>query len=214
MGQGKPMDMTKDFRKLCVGDEVVMPPKPEPRGAQRGERSEPSWYAVSCTSGREREVREDLEAIGADAAWYPIKIVRTKIARGRRQGQVIERETASVRGYVLFRVSGFAQWDIILDRKHISRALGGADPVRLRDADIERMEQTPLLLQDMVDREREAMMIRTGDTVRIVSGAFKDFSMVVMKATDKVVFGEVDIFGRPTPVDLHPLLVAKVASQA
>ncbi|TMV65043.1 hypothetical protein FGG78_33890 [Thioclava sp. BHET1] len=214
MGQGKQMTITKDFRELRIGDVVQLPPKPEPRGAQRGARSEPSWYAVSCMSGKEREVKLDLEAIGVDMAWYPIKVVRTRIARGRRAGQILERKTALVRGYVLFRVSGFAQWDIILDRKHVTRALGGAAPVRLCDSDIERMEQTPKLLQDMADREREAATIRPGDTVRVVSGAFRDFTMVVRKVNEKTVSGEVDIFGRPTPVDLHPLLVSKVRTQA
>ena len=201
-----------NYLDLKVGDKLPARPVEDRRGAQSGAMSEPSWFVLNCHSNSERGVKDDLVELGVDEAWFPTKKITWRPSKGPLRNKLQSRITACVAGYVLFRVSGFPQWDLLLQVDHVIRALGGVNPIRLRDEDIMGMNQMPKRLQDLVDAEREAMTIKVGDPIEIVAGAMTGWTCRV-SGIGPVLLCEVDFLGGPRLIKVRPEFARKVKEE-
>ena len=76
------------------------------------------------------------------------------------------------------------------------------NPQSLNDAEIKRIIGSFDADDDSVE-EMEEMPFKVGDSVKVTDGPFKDFNGLVQEINDKNrIKVNVNIFGRPTPIEL------------
>ena len=81
------------------------------------------------------------------------------------------------------------------------------NPQSLNDAEIKRIVGSFDPDDDSVD-EIEEIPFKVGDSVKVTDGPFKDFNGLIQEINDKNrIKVNVNIFGRPTPIELNFLQV-------
>lgn len=162
------------------------------------------WHGLLCEPQRETVAADGLLTRLRLSVYLPRYIQRVASGNGRRQPVL----RLVVRGYLFMPASiGFqVPWAHIRATPGIRGRGYVADtdgkPATITDTEIERL------------REHEAYMNQpvpvilpyagsVGDKVRVVDGPFSGFSGVVVEiAKDGRISVEIDLFGRPTPVDM------------
>ncbi|MDK4704316.1 transcription termination/antitermination protein NusG [Rhizobium sp. CNPSo 4062] len=163
------------------------------------------WFAVRVMSGREIAVKNALDDAGVEAL-VPMR----KGPEYRRRGRVIPSKMIPVMtSYVLvrFMISDEAFLGI-QGIEHVIGILGGCiNPRRVPNSEVNRFKA--LADDGSLDWERQTVVFKIGETVRVASGPFASLCGKIVSCRDDgrgdaVI--EIDIFGRTTPT-LMPLAI-------
>jgi transcriptional antiterminator NusG len=172
------------------------------------------WYIVHTYSGHEAKARQALleraKALGKEDAFDEILIPEETVVEVAKGG---ERKTSKRKffpGYVLVRMDlDDDTWHIVKDTPKITGFVGGGDrPTPIDDDEVAKMTQQ---MQEGAVKPKPKIQFEEGESVRVVSGPFANFSGFVDEVLpDKEkVRVMVQVFGRATPVMLDYTNVEK-----
>ncbi len=162
--------------------------------------AEANWYVVHTYSGYENKVKADIEKT-IENRHLEDEILEVRIP----MEDVIEirngaRKTVQKKlfpGYVLINMyMNDDTWYVVRNTRGVTGFVGpGSKPVPLTDR-----EMRPLGIQS----ENYVYDFKTGDTVSVISGVWKDTVGVIqaMNENKQTVTINVELFGRETPVEI------------
>lgn len=170
------------------------------------------WYVIHTYSGYENKVKANLErriaSMNMQDKIFQVLVPTTEeieIKEGKRR--IAKRRIYP--GYVLVEmIMDDDSWYVVRNTPGVTGFVGaGARPVPLTE------EEVRMILQEAQEEApRLRIAYQRGDTVRITSGPFQEFTGVVeeiLPEREKVRV-RVSIFGRETPVELDFTQVEKV----
>ncbi|RZB34368.1 MAG: transcriptional antiterminator NusG [Desulfobacteraceae bacterium Eth-SRB1] len=172
------------------------------------------WYIVHVYSGFESKVKMALEeriASSPHREKFGEVVVPTEQIVELVKGKKKESSRKFYPGYILVKMElDDETWHLINDTAKVSGFLGGRKkPTPISDDEaqhiLSRMEAGKL-------KPQPKFLFESGDEVRVIDGPFTNFNGMVEevnpeKGKIKVL---VSIFGRPTPVELEFVQVAKL----
>ncbi len=175
--------------------------------------SEKKWYIVHTYSGHEAKAKQSLleraRTFHREADFDEILIPEEKVV------EVVKGEKRTSKrkffpGYILVRMNLTDEtWHIVKDTPRITGFVGpGEKPSPLPDEDVAKMTQQ---IKEGAAKPKPRIVFEQGESVRVVSGPFANFSGYV----DEVVPDKekvrvmVQVFGRATPVMLDYASVEK-----
>ena len=172
------------------------------------------WYIVHTYSGHEAKARQSLleraKALGKEDAFDEILIPEETVVEVAKGG---ERKTSKRKffpGYVLVRMDlDDDTWHIVKDTPKVTGFVGsGERPTPIDDDEVAKMTQQ---MQEGAVKPKPKIQFEEGESVRVISGPFANFSGFVDEVLpDKEkVRVMVQVFGRATPVMLDYTNVEK-----
>jgi len=171
------------------------------------------WFAVQVYSNFEdkveRMLRENIERAGLDDKFGEIMVPREEVVE-LRDGQKVTSQRKFFPGYVLVQMEmNDETWHVVKDTRQVSGFLGsGGKPRPMPQREVDALVHQ---IEEGIERPKPKVLFEVGEAVRVIDGPFASFNGVVEevmeeKAKLKV---SVSIFGRPTPVELEYIQVAK-----
>ena len=166
------------------------------------------WYVVKVQSNREKSIRESiLRRIRRDelGVFFGDIVIAVERVVDNKQGKRRVTEQKLFPGYLLVQmVLNDETWFLVRNVSGVGDFTGTAGkPIPLGDAEAARIVQQQ---QDVVvEPARSLPVFNLGDRVKICDGGFEGFTGVVGSVDDSSgrVSVLIEIFGRPTPVDLE-----------
>jgi transcriptional antiterminator NusG len=168
--------------------------------------SEKKWYIVHTYSGHEAKAKQALleraRTFHREADFDEILIPEEKVV------EVVKGEKRTSKrkffpGYILVRMNLTDEtWHIVKDTPRITGFVGaGEKPSPIPDEDVAKMTQQ---IQEGAAKPKPRIVFEQGESVRVVSGPFANFSGFVdeVLADKEKVRVMVQVFGRATPVML------------
>ena len=173
------------------------------------EQNEKKWYVIRAISGKEKKVKEYLDAeLSHNVALQNLisqVLIPTEKVYSVRNGKKVSKERNYLPGYVLIEAILDAEvMHLIKETPNVMGFLGtrGGDPDPLRASEVKR-------ILGKVDEMTEAgegseLEFIVGETVTVNDGPFSSFSGVIEEVNDekKKLKVMVKIFGRKTPLEL------------
>jgi transcription termination/antitermination protein NusG len=166
------------------------------------------WYIIHTYSGYEAKAKKSLleraQLAGKEDMFDEILIPEeTVVAVVKGKKRTSKRKFFP--GYIIVRMELTEEtWHVVKDTPRITGFVGGADdkPTPISDEEVERMTQR---MKEGVDREKPKIEFEQGETVRVISGPFANFSGVVddVRPEKEKLRVMVQVFGRATPVELE-----------
>lgn len=183
-----------------------------------GEKEQKQWYVIRAIGGKERKVKEYIEAEIRNSHledYISQVLIPTEKIYQIRNGKKISKERVSYPGYVLIEATLVGEIPFIL--RNTPNVLGF-----LGDTKATSMVATPLRPHEVsrilgrVDElnageEENEIPFVVGETVKVTEGPFSTFSGTI-EAVDnerKKLTVSVKIFGRKTPMELSFMQVEK-----
>lgn len=176
---------------------------------------EKQWYVLKVQSNRERTIRDSiLRRVNRDGLeeFFGEIIIPTEKIVETKAGKKKVREQKLYPGYIMVHMAlNDDTWYVVRDTTGVGDFTGAAGkPIPMQEHEINRM----LGLEETKTDEPTKVKIdlTTGENVKIKEGPFESFEGAVEsieEASGKVVV-LIEIFGRPTPVDLEYWQVEKV----
>ncbi len=173
------------------------------------------WYVLKVQSNRERTIRDSLlRRIKRDhlEEYFGEIIIPTEKVVETKSGKKRVREQRLYPGYVMIQmILNDDSWYLVRDTSGVGDFTGAAGkPIPMKDEEIERM-----LGQEETKEEEPAKVkidLAVGDTIKINEGTFESFegSVEAIDDTSGKISVLIEIFGRPTPVELEHWQVEKV----
>ena len=160
-----------------------------------------SWFCLRVMSGREFIVEKSLSDANVEAI-----VPQRKGEEIRKRGRVIPAPLLPViPGYVLARcVPSAAAISGLRNVQHVASVVGkGEIPYRVPIDFINRF--IDLAVTGEYDYRRTETDLKVGSQIRVIDGPFASFPAVVTgidRAKEGRIDVEINIFGRPTPVEL------------
>ena len=184
------------------------------------EKDQKQWYVVRAIGGKERKVKEYIEAEIRHRhleEYISQVLIPTEKVYSIRNGKKISKEKVSYPGYVLVEAVFVGEIPLIL--RNVPGVLGFLGDTKESSR---KMEATPLRPQEVsrilgrVDEmsageEENEIPFFVGETVKVTDGPFATFSGTI-EAVDndrKKLTVSVKIFGRKTPMELSFMQVEK-----
>jgi transcriptional antiterminator NusG len=177
--------------------------------------SQLKWYVVRAVSGKEKKVKQYLEAeinrLGISHLIPQVLIPMEKYFQ-MKDGKKIAKERNYYPGYVLIEADLDAELQHVI--KNINSVIGflgdkAGTPVPMRQAEVNRI----LGKVDEMAEQSEVMNVThyVGEQVKVTDGPFNGFSGVIEEVNDekKKLKVMVKIFGRRTPLELNYMQVEK-----
>jgi transcriptional antiterminator NusG len=178
------------------------------------ETTEKKWYVVRAISGKEKKVKEYLEAeinrLGLQSLISQVLIPTEKVYQIRK-GKKISKERNYFPGYVLIEAALTGEIPHII--KNIPNVLGflgtKGEPDPLRPSEVNRILGKVDELAEMGEEVNVPFII--GETVTVTDGPFNSFTGVIEEINEekKKLKVMVKIFGRKTPLELSFMQVEK-----
>ncbi len=176
--------------------------------------AERKWYIVHTYSGFEERVAETLrqraEALGMGDKFGEVRIPTETIVE-LKGGKKRETQRKFFPGYILVEMEmSDAAWHVVKNTPKVTGFVGtGKKPTPLTQEDVDRIVEQ---VESAKEKPKPKYVFEKGEPVKIIDGAFSNFSGVVEdvnldRSTLKVM---VTIFGRQTPVELKFLQVEKL----
>lgn len=172
--------------------------------------SEPTliWYVLKVQTNRENSIRKSLERRIARedlGEYFGQIIIPTERIVETKGGKKKVREQKLYPGYVMIQmILNDETWYLVRDTSGVGDFTGAAGkPHPMDESEVERM----LGLEQQKEEEPTKVKIefRVGDVVKITTGPFETFEGEIDsidEATGKISV-LIEIFGRPTPVELE-----------
>lgn len=174
------------------------------------------WYVLRAIGGKEKKVKEYIEAEIANAGlleYVSQVLVPAEKVYQVRNGKKIAKERNFLPGYVLIEAALIGEIPHIL--RNVPNVIGflgdvkGGDPVPMRQSEINRILGT---VDDATDAPEEYdIPYVVGETVKVTDGPFNGFSGIIEDINEekKKLKVMVKIFGRKTPLELNFMQVEK-----
>jgi transcriptional antiterminator NusG len=201
-------------------EDLLVEEAPRPRRESPYDRPG-SWYVVHTQSGYEKKVKSNLgNRIGSmnmEDSIFEIVIPMEDVVEFKNGKKVVVQKKVYP-GYLYVRCFlDDHSWDVIRNTPGITGFVGtGGKPVPLSRRDVE----AALSVEDDVDvdgtsatkRQRPKLEYEVGESVRVKTGPFADFSGQIAEINEDQLKVKVlvNIFGRETPVELEFAEVAKL----
>ena len=176
---------------------------------------EKKWYVVRALSGKEKKVKEYLEAeinkLGLNDQVSQVLIPTEKVYQVRK-GKPIHKERSFFPGYILIYAALDGEVEHII--KGVTGVIGflgtnDGQPIPLRSDEVSRI----LGKVDELSESSEEVNVPyyVGEPVKVIDGPFNGFSGIVEEVYDekKKLKVMVKIFGRKTPIELRFIQVEK-----
>ncbi len=174
------------------------------------------WYSLRVISGKERKIKERIDAEMVRNNWTDFVtqvVVPSEKVYKMRGGKKVVAERNMMPGYILVEAmpSMFSGEVVsaITNLQNVIHFLGKNTPTPLNTSEVNRLLGKVDDSQDLGETMLEPYIV--GETVKIIDGAFADFSGEVQEINEdkkklKVI---VKIFGRGTEVELSFTQVEK-----
>lgn len=183
-----------------------------------GEIVEKQWYVLRAIGGKEKKVKEYIEAEVRNANlqdYISQVLIPTEKVYQIRNGKKISKEKISYPGYVLIEAALVGEIPHIL--RNIPNVLGFlGDPkdvtlgaIPLRPSEVSRILGR---VDELVDSEEiNETPFLVGEIVKVTEGPFASLNGVIEEVDNdrKKLVVSVKIFGRKTPMELNFLQVEK-----
>jgi transcriptional antiterminator NusG len=199
--------------------EVVAPrPKPESPYDRPGD-----WFVVHTQSGYEKKVKSNLESrihsMNMEDSIFEVVIPMEDVIEFKNGKKVVVQKKVFP-GYLYLRCFlDDHSWDVIRNTPGVTGFVGTAGkPLPLSRSDVETALAVPE--EDDADgtggasskRQRPKLEYEVGESVRVKTGPFADFSGQIAEINEDQLKVKVlvNIFGRETPVELEFAEVAKL----
>jgi transcription termination/antitermination protein NusG len=175
-----------------------MEPAPSPPGKK--------WYVVTTYSGYENKVKgalqERIRQFHLEDKFGEILIPSEQVTDTLKDGRQRVKTKTSFPGYVFVEMEMSENaWHIVKDTPKVTGFIGNQRPQEVKPPHIEEVRKG--LVEGAV-KPKPRHQFNEGDEVRVVVGAFANFSGTVqeVKPDKQKLKVMVSIFGRPTPVEL------------
>lgn len=174
------------------------------------------WYVVRAVSGKEKKVKEYLEAEmkrGELRDYVAQVLIPTEKIFQIRNGKKISKERSLFPGYVMLEANIVGEVSHII--KNIPNVIGflgaskGGDPVPLSSMEVNRILGKVDELAEMGEELNIPFVV--GESVKVIDGPFNNFTGVIEEINEekKKLKVMVKIFGRRTPLELNYMQVEK-----
>ncbi len=164
------------------------------------------WYVVTTYSGYESKVKsalmERIRQFKAEEKFGEILIPSETITDTSKDGKQRVRTKTSFPGYLFVEMEMSEQaWHLVKDTPKVTGFIGNQRPQEVKSPHIEDLRRG--IVEGAVKPKPRHQFVE-GDEVRVVVGAFANFSGTVqeVKPDKQKLKVMVSIFGRPTPVEL------------
>ncbi len=170
------------------------------------------WYVLKVQSNREKTIRDSLlKRIKRDGLeeYFGDVIIPTEKVVETKGGKKRTREQRLYPGYIMIQmILNDESWYLVRDTSGVGDFTGAAGkPIAMREDEIKRM------LGAEVAKDEEPAKIKigleVGDVVKIGEGTFESFEGSVEGIDESKISVLIEIFGRPTPVELEHWQVEK-----
>jgi transcriptional antiterminator NusG len=194
---------------------------PPPRKRESPYDRPGSWYVVHTQSGYEKKVKSNIESritsMNMEDSIFEVLIPMEDVIEFKNGKKVVVQKKVYP-GYLYLRCFlDDRSWDVIRNTPGVTGFVGtGGKPVPLSRADVEAALTLPE--EDELDgptttkRQRPKLEYEVGESVRVKTGPFADFSGQIAEINEDQLKVKVlvNIFGRETPVELEFAEVAKL----
>lgn len=181
------------------------PPAPETK----------KWYVVTTYSGYENKVKsalqERIRQHKMDDKFGEILIPAETVTESAKDGKQRVKSKTSFPGYVFVEMEMSEHtWHLVKDTPKVTGFVGNQRPQEVKTGNIEDLRRG--IVEGAVKPKPRHQFVE-GDEVRVVVGAFANFSgtVVEVKPDKQKLKVMVSIFGRPTPVELDFSHVEKLS---
>jgi transcriptional antiterminator NusG len=172
------------------------------------------WYVVHVYSGYEQKARRSLlervKQAGMESSFGEVLIPTETVQETRGKSTRITSKTFYP-GYIFVQMSmNDHAWHLVRDTPKITGFVGGRYPRPVPTPEIASVVQQ---VEEGAAKPRPQVQFEQGDQVRVIDGAFANFTGAVedVKPEKQKVRVLVSIFGRATPVELDYSQVEKTA---
>jgi transcriptional antiterminator NusG len=174
------------------------------------------WYIVHTYSGYEAKAKQSLleraQLAGKEDLFDEILIPEetvVEVVKGKKRTS----KRKFFPGYIVVRMElNEETWHVVKDTPKITGFVAGAGaddkPTPISDEEVERMTQR---MKEGVAKPKPKIEFEQGESVRVVSGPFANFSGVIdtVRPEKEKIRVMVQVFGRATPVELEYMQVEK-----
>lgn len=173
---------------------------------------EKKWYIVntqtSCENVAKTAIEERINTKSMQEYFGDILVPSENVVqliKGKKQ----TRARKFFPGYIFVNmVMSDTTWHLVKSAAKVTGFIGGEKPQPVPQHEVEKVTQQ---MVEGTEKARPAVMFDVGESVTVIDGPFSNFNGTVEeineeKAKIKV---SVSIFGRPTPVELDFIQVAK-----
>ena len=164
------------------------------------------WYVIQTYSGYENKVKaalqERIRQYTMEEKFGEILIPTETVQEARAGGKSRVRQKNSFPGYIFVEMEMSEHaWHIVKDTPKVTGFIGNQRPQEVKPPHIEDLRKG--IVEGAV-KPKPRHQFNEGDEVRVVVGAFANFSGTVqeVKPDKQKLKVMVSIFGRPTPVEL------------
>ena len=164
------------------------------------------WYVVTTYSGYENKVKEALlqriKEHNKEAQFGEVLIPTETVQETRGNGKQRIRQKTSLPGYIFVEMDMSEEaWHLVKDTPKVTGFIGNQRPQEVKPPHIDDIRKG--IVEGAV-KPKPRHQFNEGDEVRVVVGAFANFSGTVqeVKPDKQKLKVMVSIFGRPTPVEL------------
>lgn len=184
---------------------------------QQPDSPETKWYVLRVVSGKEKKVKEYLDADIKRSGWGSIVtqiFVPMEKVYKVQSGKKVMRERNFYPGYIMIEAhEGKLTNEIIAhinNTTNVIHFLGKENPVALRKSEVNKMLGKVDEMADQGVTISEPYIV--GETIKIIDGPFNDFNGVIEDVNEekKKLKVTVKIFGRATPVELNYMQVERI----
>ncbi len=173
---------------------------------QATDTAEKKWYVVTTYSGYENKVKtalqERIRQHKMEERFGEVLIPSESVTETRKDGSARLKQKTSFPGYVFVEMAmNERAWHLVKDTPKVTGFVGNNQPREVKPPHIEDLRKG---ITETGVKPRPQHRFQTGDEVRVVVGAFANFSGTVqeVKPDKQKLKVMVSIFGRPTPVEL------------
>jgi transcriptional antiterminator NusG len=165
------------------------------------------WYVIQTYSGYEAKVKaglqERIKQHDMAESFGEILIPTETVQDNRAGGKTRLRQKTSLPGYVFIEMDmNEKTWHLVKETNRVTGFIGNQNPTPVKAPEIDGLRQG---MVEGAMKPKPRVTFEEGDEVRVVDGAFANFSGTVeeVKPEKQKLRVKVSIFGRATPVELE-----------
>jgi transcriptional antiterminator NusG len=174
------------------------------------------WYVIQTYSGYENKVKEALQQRikehGKDAQFGEVLIPTETVQEQRAGGKARVRQKTQLPGYIFVEMEMSEEaWHLVKETPKVTGFIGNQRPQEVKPPEIDDLRKSAI---EGAIKPKPRVSFEAGDEVRVIDGAFANFSGTVEEVNPEKqkLKVKVSIFGRSTPVELDFSHVEKRAS--
>jgi transcriptional antiterminator NusG len=174
--------------------------------APQSEERSMKWYVATTYSNYENKVKaalqERIRQYKMESRFGEILIPTEQVTETLKSGKQRVRSRTTFPGYIFIEMMmGEEAWHLVKDTPKVTGFIGNNRPQEVQPPSIDGLRKG---ISDGASKPKPKYEFREGDEVRVVLGAFANFSGTVQEvnADKQKLKVKVSIFGRDTPVEL------------